>query len=733
MATVRFNEVDSGKYKISHSDIDAGYPFILRQIDQIKVVAPGDTILIQSFPTANRRFRVSLDDDIEIADVTFTPSDIDDLLNTVDGLFPDPDATGTPSEFNGDLDDIDTGTTNVHFTQTEKTKLIGIATAATANSADATLLARANHTGSQAASTVTEDATHRFATDAEKTTWNAKASQAAVDLKADLVGGKVPAGQLPSFVDDIEEYANLAAFPGTGEDGKQYYAIDTGFQYRWTGSTYAPINSGGVALGETNATAYRGDRGAIAYDHSQLTGNPHLTTPADITGFDAAASAAVGTINSGSGNTLAYYITAGKVLASLSITASRALVSSGAGLPLASPTTAVEIAFIAGLTSNAQTQFNGKAPLDSPTFTGVPAAPTAAAATNTTQVATTAHVFAERTNTATLTNKTINGSSNTLSNISADSTIDGTTNKAYTATEKTKLAGIASGATANTGDVTLAGSQTLTNKSISGSTNSLSNIPASAILTGDLEAFDPANYQPVDADLTAIAALSPSNDDFVQRKAGAWSNRTIAQVKTDLSLTGTNSGDHNEDYITVLNLLGSVIKYQSFGLNYSEVATTIVNAPGYTYFIPVYIKTAQSITGVKFLQTVQGAYTATNNSKVALYSYSAGTMTLVASCANDTTLFKGTAHAVKAVAFSSPYSAAAGIYFVGLLLNGTIDVTQPQIGGGWVYENTAAVTADLTNSAKLSCTTASTVTDLPASLAMSAAITNNNRIWVGLY
>jgi hypothetical protein len=43
----------------------------------------------------------------------------------------------------------------------------------------------------------------------------------------------------------------------------------------------------------------------------------------------------------------------------------------------------------------------------SPALTGTPTAPTAAAATNTTQLATTAHVFAERTNTATLTNKTL--------------------------------------------------------------------------------------------------------------------------------------------------------------------------------------------------------------------------------------------------------------------------------------------------------------------------------------
>ena len=54
-----------------------------------------------------------------------------------------------------------------------------------------------------------------------------------------------------------------------------------------------------------------------------------------------------------------------------------------------------------------QTALNLKADLASPTFTGVPTAPTAAVGTNTTRIATTEYVFAERTNTATLTNKTL--------------------------------------------------------------------------------------------------------------------------------------------------------------------------------------------------------------------------------------------------------------------------------------------------------------------------------------
>ena len=45
-----------------------------------------------------------------------------------------------------------------------------------------------------------------------------------------------------------------------------------------------------------------------------------------------------------------------------------------------------------------------------------------------------------------------------------------------------------------------------------------------------------AGKQPLDADLNAIAALSPANDDIIQRKANAWVNRTLAQLKTDLEI-----------------------------------------------------------------------------------------------------------------------------------------------------------------------------------------------------
>ena len=100
--------------------------------------------------------------------------------------------------------------------------------------------------------------------------------------KADLVAGKIPASQLPAYVDDIIEYANLAAFPAVGETGKLYVTLDTNLTYRWSGSAYTEVSKS-LAIGITSTTAFRGDWGKIAYDHSQLTNsNPHGTTAAQI-------------------------------------------------------------------------------------------------------------------------------------------------------------------------------------------------------------------------------------------------------------------------------------------------------------------------------------------------------------------------------------------------------------------------------------------------------------------
>ena len=80
--------------------------------------------------------------------------------------------------------------------------------------------------------------------------------------------GKIPSTFLPSYVDDVEEYNNLAAFPATGETGKIYVAINTGFVYRWSGSVYVQIGIT-AAAGSTTQVQFN-DGGAFGGD-SDLT------------------------------------------------------------------------------------------------------------------------------------------------------------------------------------------------------------------------------------------------------------------------------------------------------------------------------------------------------------------------------------------------------------------------------------------------------------------------------
>lgn len=72
--------------------------------------------------------------------------------------------------------------------------------------------------------------------------------------------GKVPSAQLPSYVDDVLEYDTIDEFPKYGETGKIYVSTDTNLTYRWSGTQYTEI-SASIALGETDSTAYPGNKG----------------------------------------------------------------------------------------------------------------------------------------------------------------------------------------------------------------------------------------------------------------------------------------------------------------------------------------------------------------------------------------------------------------------------------------------------------------------------------------
>lgn len=95
-------------------------------------------------------------------------------------------------------------------------------------------------------------------------------------MSATKLTGTVPQANLPSYVDDVVEVDDYDSLPPTGEAGKIYVDKETNKTYRWGGSAYVEI-SASLALGETSATAFRGDYGKVAYDHAQAKGSEFAT------------------------------------------------------------------------------------------------------------------------------------------------------------------------------------------------------------------------------------------------------------------------------------------------------------------------------------------------------------------------------------------------------------------------------------------------------------------------
>jgi hypothetical protein len=136
-------------------------------------------------------------------------------------------------------------------------------------------------------------------------------SGAALGLATLDANSKVPASQLPAYVDDILEFVNLAAFPATGESGKIYVAHDTNRTYRWSGSAYVAIASGDVntVFGRSgNILAVNGD-----YNSNQITNSSGVagaTVSAALNAIGAAVTA-LGTMSAQNANAVA--ITGGTI------------------------------------------------------------------------------------------------------------------------------------------------------------------------------------------------------------------------------------------------------------------------------------------------------------------------------------------------------------------------------------------------------------------------------------
>ncbi|MFK3971125.1 hypothetical protein ACI2KS_10400 [Pseudomonas sp. NPDC087358] len=327
------------------------------------------------------------------------------------------------------------------YTTAEQSKLAGIAAGATVNSTDAALRDRSTHTGTQAISTVT-------------------GLQTALDAKAPLAS---------------------PALTGTPTAPTATSGTNT-TQLATTAFVAAAVSSGGAAtnLGATQAastvtvTSSTGTSAVLPAATATLAG---VLIAADKSKLDGIASGAqVNAVTSVSGRTGAVVLTKSDVgLSSVDNTADTA-----------KPVSTAQ-----------QSALDLKAPLASPALTGTPTAPTAAAATNTTQLATTAFVTAAvaaapggatnlgvTTAASTLTVTSSSGTSAVLP--AATVSLAGV----QTAGDKSKLDGITAGAQPNVA-TNLGVTTSTTTVTVTSSTGTSAVIPtATASIGGTISASD---------------------------------------------------------------------------------------------------------------------------------------------------------------------------------------------------------------------------------------------------
>ncbi len=290
---------------------------------------------------------------------------------------------------------------------------------------------------------------------------------------------------------------------------------------------------------------------------------------------------------------------------------------------------------------------------------------------------------------------------------------------AFTNALLSKLNGIAAGATANDTDINLknranhTGTQdasTITGSKTSSFISDFGNTVRATVLTG--------------IDLTVNAVISGA--DTILSSLGKL-QKQITDLTTTVS--GITIGSNPDKDLATIQALGAPLIAQTASIE-SINGVCILNS-AICQIRRVMISSPQTISNVWWYQYDQGVYTSNNYNGAGLYSYSGGNITLVASTVNDGNMWKAAANTFNSKAFSTPYSAVSGIYFVVFYYNASSTTTHPSIGGGTSMLTNISNASFLTNSAKLSGSVNTQIT-LMTTKAMSAIGNLTTTPWVGL-
>lgn len=198
-------------------------------------------------------------------------------------------------------------------------------------------------------------------------------------------------------------------------------------------------------------------------------------------------------------------------------------------------------------------------------------------------------------------------------------------------------------------------------------------------------------------------------------------------IATQYDISGF--GASKPDPLNVASALGSAILAESFSREATYSGVNLVDSR--IYIAPLWLAEDATITGVKWVQNTQGNYTGDQYNGLGLYSYSGGTITLVASSTDDADIWKGASGSLQSKAFSSTYAASAGLYYVAAIYNNSAQTTAPQIGYCGTL-STAWQTFDFTNSAKWTGAILTQLT-LPASTTMASVSAQQYKFYFALY
>lgn len=240
-----------------------------------------------------------------------------------------------------------------------------------------------------------------------------------------------------------------------------------------------------------------------------------------------------------------------------------------------------------------------------------------------------------------------------------------------------------------------------------------------------------------DASATKRGFLSTANWSTFNGKQGAITLTTTGTgaatfVSNTLNIPTPNGGQTNAvDQVSGWAALGGSAK----GTNLANIQLRCTAANGFGNGIltlqAIYVPTATTITGAFWIQATNGSYVANNYNGVGLYSYSGGTATLVASSTNDANVFQS-GGGIRKKAFSSTYSASAGVYYVALLASWSSSTTFPNFWCDVSSNDTYWQAMDFTNSARY-IGRLSSQTSLPSSVALSSVSHVNYTVSALLY